>query len=143
MQMYVCRKDLGWRPVFLLLGHVTTDDIVRDLVSVTGSDPVPDPLTTVAEGQDLRTTDEGGPGPVPVLHVVTGTSDVAHVPDLALHMKGGETEGGRGRGRERGNETETVAGIDTGLLERDRCPAALSEPLRESRGECQETVPSS
>ena len=124
----------------LLLGHVTTDAIVQDLVIDTGRDPVPNPRTTVAEGQDLHITDEGGPDPVPVLHVVTGTTDIAHVPDLALHTKEGGTGGGRererGRGRKRGTEIETVAGIDAGLQGRGLYPAAPSEHLRENQSEC-------
>lgn len=122
----------------LLLGHVTADAIVQDPVIATGGDPVPDPHTTIAAGQDLHITDEGGPDPVPVLHVVTGTTDIAHVPDLALRTKEGETDGGRERekGRRRGTEIETVAGIDTSLQGRGLCPAALSDLPQENRGEC-------
>ena len=126
----------------LLLGHVTADAIVQDLVIATGGDPVPGPHATVAEGQGLRTTDEGGPDPVPVLHVVTETTDNAHVPDLALRTKGGETEEGRerGRGRRRRTEIETVAGIDTDLQGRGLCQAAPNDHLQENRGEVLENV---
>ena len=70
------------------------NDIVQDLGIVTGENPVPDLHTTGATGdQDLHTTDEeGGQGPVPVLHVGIETTDVVPVPGHVLLMRGGGIE---------------------------------------------------
>ena len=95
-------------------------DIVPDPEIATGGGPVPDPHTIGAVGgQGLRTTDEGGQGPVPVLHVEDiEITDVVPVPDHGLPTRGGgtetgtETERGGDQGIERGRETETVAEID-------------------------------
>ena len=116
---------------------MTEGDTVQDLVTVTGivivtgEGPVPDPHTLVAEGQGLHTTEEDGPGPVPVLHVVTGTTDAVHVLGLDLRMRGGGREGGqereRGRGTGTGNEIETIEGIAADLLGKDLYPAARNE----------------
>ena len=97
-----------------------------------GGDPVPDPHTSGAVGdQGLHTTNEGGPGLGPVLHVGDiVTTGVVHVPDHDLPTIGGgiETERGGDRGieRGRGRGRETIAEIGVGHQGGDQFPQVLT-----------------
>lgn len=111
-------------------------DIVQDPEIATGGGPVPDPHTTGAAGdQGLHTTDEGGQGPVPVLHVGDiETTGVVPVPDRGHPMREGgieiETERGGDQGIEKGIERgrgrEIVAEIDVGHPRDDQCHQVLT-----------------
>lgn len=117
---------------YFFVGHVIENAIVQGPEIALGEGPVPDPHTTEAVGdQGLHTTDVGGLGPVPVLHVeVIETTGVVHDPDHDLPTRGGgietergddrETERGRGRGR------EIAAEIGVGHQGGDQLPRVLT-----------------
>ena len=105
-------------------------DIVQNPEIATRGGPVPDPHTTGATGdQGLHATDEGGQGPVPVLHVGDiETTGVVPVPDRGHPTREGgietEIERGGDQGIERGREI--VAGIDVGHPGDDQCHQVLT-----------------